>query len=114
MRQYLRQGFLVIAVLFLLGQSAFAALPPQYLNIRDLDVMVKFIKEHTGSNIAYSLKSIDCERNIIHFGNGCKALFDRGGPVASRENPPPPGPEAVLRFRRFDCDEHEGENCLVK
>ncbi|MBT6501807.1 MAG: hypothetical protein HOK67_18125 [Deltaproteobacteria bacterium] len=109
MKRYLRQGFLVIAVMFLLGQSASAALSPRYRNIRDLDSMVEFIKEHP--SIAASLESIDFKNHTIHFTNGCKAVFVYPTLPAEREKLPGPGPS--LEFKRPNCDEHEGEGCLL-
>ncbi len=109
MKRYLRQGFLAIAVLFLLSQSAFAALPPRYRTIRDLDTMVEFIKEHPG--IAADLESINLTNYIIYFSNGCKAIFGRRPPLPGTERDV--GPGESLEFKRSDCNEHEGGNCLL-
>ena len=109
MKRYLRQVFLVIAVMFLLGQSASAALSPRYRNIRDLDAMVEFIKEHPG--IAAGLEFIDFKNHTICFTNGCKAVFGYPTLPAERERLPGPGPS--LELKRPNCDEHEGDGCLL-
>lgn len=90
----------IIFLSIMLGiiQNASAALPPQYQNIKDLDVMVDYIKEHPG--VASSLESIDFSGYTIYFGNGCKAVFGR------KSTPKPPGwvgPADPLEFKESNC-----------
>lgn len=85
-------------VLLFLSQTAYAALPPRYQNMRDLDLMVNFISEH--KLILSTLKSIDFENYTIHYKNGCRAIFGR------KETPKPPGwvgPADPLEFKRSTC-----------
>ena len=56
-------------------QSVSAALPPKYQNIKDLDVLVEFIKAH--DMISSALKSIDLEKHTIIYRDDCVAKFDR-------------------------------------
>ena len=87
-----------LSILLLAAQYAFAALPPQYQNIRDLDVMVDYIKEHP--EVASTLESIDFTEYAIHYGNGCKAIFKRKTTVR------PPGwvgPAEPLEFKELNC-----------
>ena len=81
----------------LVGQTS-AALPPQYQNANDLDVMVAFVKKHP--RVAGTLKSIDMQNYIVRFDADCKAEFER----QKIERPPGwAGPAAPLVLARTSC-----------
>ena len=96
----MKRAFLLLIV-FVCVQSAGAALPPQYQNVKDLDVMVEFIEAHP--TVASTLKSIDLQEYTVYFGNGCKAVFGR-----KRRVKPPGwvGPAAPLEFKHCNCPVH--------
>lgn len=73
------------------------ALPPRYQNLKDLAVMVNFIKEHP--QVAGSLKSIDLTTNTVFFAKDCEAQFGRK--KAERRGP---GPATTLEFKRANCE----------
>ena len=52
-----------------------AALPPQYQNEKDLDVMLSYVKAHP--EILSSLQAIDLGILTIYYGQGCSAEFGR-------------------------------------
>ena len=54
---------------------ASAALPPQYQNMKDLDMIVEYIREHP--EVASGLKSIDLGALTVYYGHNCKAVFGR-------------------------------------
>ncbi|MCP3672029.1 MAG: hypothetical protein GY814_16665 [Gammaproteobacteria bacterium] len=87
-----------LLVLLLTAQMTFAALAPKYQNMKDLDVIVEFIKKH--EKILSTLETIDFENYTIHYRNGCKAIFGRkdfarlNGWV---------GPADPLEFMRSTC-----------
>ena len=89
---------LLIALLFIAPELVCAALPPQYQNMKDLDVIVEFIKQH--ERILVSLESIDFKEYTVYYENGCVATFGRkeiakpGGWV---------GPADPLEFKRSTC-----------
>lgn len=90
-------------IVFSLAVLAFAAachaaLPPQYQNAKDLDVMVAFVKQH--AVVMSSLRSLDLQAQVIHFGKDCQALFGRAS------TPKPPGwvgPADPLEFKSSTC-----------
>jgi len=89
---------LFFSIILVIVQPAFAALPPRYQNIKDLNVMVDYIKGHP--NVASTLKSIDFLEYTIYFGNGCKAVFGR----KSTTKPSGwVGPAAPLEFKESNC-----------
>ena len=76
-----------------------AALSPRYQNEKDLKVLVQFINEH--ERILSTLKTIDLEHLIIHFGHDCKAVFGR----KSRAKPKWwVGPVDPLEFKESTCN----------
>lgn len=90
----------VIALLVTLSaaQYASAALPPQYQNMKDLGVMMGYIKAHP--KVSSTLKSINLLEYTIYFGNDCKAVFGR----KTVERPDKwVGPAALLEFKRSNC-----------
>jgi hypothetical protein len=75
-----------------------AALPPQYQNQRDLNVMVEYIREHP--IVASVLKQISLKNFTIYFDDSCEVIFGR------QEIDRPylmPGPLAPLEFKRATC-----------
>ncbi len=67
--------FIVTLLILLISKYSFSALPPKYQNIKDFDVLIEFIKKH--ENVMSTLQSIDFENFVVHFGNDCKAVFER-------------------------------------
>jgi hypothetical protein len=79
-------------------QPAQSALAPQYQNVKDLDVMVNFVKAH--ALVAESLRKIDLDGYVVVFGDGCKAQFAR----RHVERPAGwAGPAEPLEFRESSC-----------
>ena len=87
---------LAAALSLALAQSAFAALAPQYQNIKDLDVMVSYVKQHPA--VIANIKSIDMQKYVIHFGADCSVQFTRAATFSNR-----PGPAAALIFKSASC-----------
>ncbi len=89
---------LAIFLLVLTSQTAYAALPPQYQNMDDLDVMVNFIRQH--ERVAAELVSIELRSYTVHYGKDCKAEF-------KRDYVPKPdgwvGPADPLIFDKSNC-----------
>lgn len=64
------------ALCFLLSTSlAQAALPPQFQNEKDLDVMLSYVKSHP--DVLSSLQAIDLGILTVYYGEGCSAEFTR-------------------------------------
>ncbi|MBE9240892.1 hypothetical protein [Synechocystis salina] len=75
-----------------------AALPPQYQNIKDLEVMVNYVKENP--DVAATLKSIDLANQTINYGQDCQIRFER----KPSNNPPGwVGPAEPLQFKAVNC-----------
>ena len=89
-----RNWFAMLSLILM--SPVFAALPPQYQNANDLDVMVNYVKQHP--TVAAAIKSIDMGGYVIHFGEACTVQFAR---AASSDNRP--GPAAALEFKRANC-----------
>ena len=87
-----------LSIILVIVQYAFAALPPRYQNIKDLDVMVDYIKEHP--EVASTLKSIDFLEYTIYFGNGCKVVFGR---KLTTKPTGWVGPADPLEFKKSNC-----------
>ncbi|MBT5229711.1 MAG: hypothetical protein HOM11_05485 [Methylococcales bacterium] len=66
---------LMMLMVSLFALPVFAALPPQYQNMDDLEVMVGFVKQH--ERVAGSLRLINLEEYTVYFGDDCKATFHR-------------------------------------
>lgn len=79
---------------------ASAALPPQYQNMKDLDVIVEYIREHP--EVASGLKSIDLGTLTVYYGHHCKAVFGRQAIV---KPPGWAGPAAPLELKRSGCSD---------
>jgi len=88
-------GFLYLVLI----SNAYAALPPQYQNTKDMDVMVDFVKHHPV--VAERLKSIDIHGFSIFYGGNCRAEFGR---KAVFYLPGWVGPAAPLEFKRSNCN----------
>lgn len=87
----------LLVLLFAPGMT-YAALPPKYKNMKDLDVIVEFIKQH--ERILSGLESIDFKNYAVHYGNGCIATFER------KVIPKPQGwvgPAGPLEFKTSTC-----------
>jgi hypothetical protein len=54
---------------------AIAALPPQYQNVKDLEVMMNYVKANP--DVAATVKSIDLENKTVNYGKNCQATFER-------------------------------------
>ncbi len=78
--------------------TLFAALPPEHQNIKDLDVMVEFVKTHP--KVAATIRKISVVDRKVYFGAGCKAVFVR---KPSAHPAGWAGPAAPLVFKRSTC-----------
>lgn len=65
------------AALLLSSTAAHAALPPQYQNQKDLQVIVGYVMAH--EEIIASLRSIDLDNMVVHYGwhEDCQLHFER-------------------------------------
>lgn len=88
----------LLLVLLLAPAITYAALPPKYQNMKDLDVIVGFIKQH--EEILSTLESIDFENYTVHYRNGCVATFER---ETSPKFPGWVGPADPLVFKKSTC-----------
>ncbi|MGH1372739.1 MAG: hypothetical protein ACRBBW_11920 [Cellvibrionaceae bacterium] len=78
--------------------SAHAALAPSVVTIRDLDVLVAFVKQH--QKVADTLEMIDMRTHSILFDGDCLASFER----PTSWNPMSrPGPQAEIEFKDATC-----------
>jgi hypothetical protein len=75
-----------------------AALPPQYQNVKDLEVMVNYVKANP--DVAATVKSIDLQNKTVNYGQDCQATFER------RLSTKPMGwvgPAEPLQFKTIYC-----------
>lgn len=89
----------VIALtLLLMATPTFAALAPDYQNLKDLEVMVRYAKEHR--EVAAGLETINLRSFTISLRNGCQVKFGR-----QRRIIPPGwvGPAAPLKYKKTIC-----------
>ncbi|MDO6718784.1 hypothetical protein Q4575_05190 [Psychrosphaera sp. 1_MG-2023] len=90
---------LILTLMVLLfSQYSFSALAPKYQNMKDFDVMIKFIKQH--EKVMSTLKTVDFEKYSIYFGADCKVTFER------KDIPKPSGwagPADPLVFKASSC-----------
>ncbi|WP_395769951.1 hypothetical protein [Arenimonas sp.] len=87
------------ALLLILALPAQAALPPQYQNRRDLEVMLAFIQQHP--RIEAGLNAIDLDAYTVRYERECIASFIRD------VKPKPPGwvgPLDPIVFKSSNCD----------
>jgi hypothetical protein len=78
--------------------TLFAALPTQQQNIKDLAVMVDFVKTHP--KVAATIREISVVDRTVYFGAGCKAIFKR---KASIRPSGMVGPAEPLELKRTTC-----------
>jgi len=65
-----------VALVFLLCSGiAQAALPPQFQNEKDLDLMLSYVKSHP--EVLSGLQAIDLGVLTVYYGQGCSAEFTR-------------------------------------
>lgn len=82
----------------LCATAAEAALPPQYQNAKDLDVMVAYVRQKP--RVMSSLRSLDLQAKIVYFDKDCQIVFGR----ASTPKPPGwAGPADPLEFKSSTC-----------
>jgi hypothetical protein len=70
----MKRLFLALFILSL-PKMAIAALPPQYQNVKDVEVMVNYVKANP--DVAATLKSIDLENKTVNYGKDCQVTFER-------------------------------------
>ena len=95
-----RQLFVTLLLLiqFLWLSAANAALPPRYQNMKDLNVMVQYVKAHP--KVLESLRAISLSNYTVTYGNNCQVKFQR----LLIERPAGwAGPAAPLQFARDTC-----------
>ena len=78
-------------------QGAMAALPPEYQNQDDLNVIIEFIKEHP--RVIGNLQRIEFAKFEVHFEKDCVLHFGRKALMTGSM----PGPAAPLEFKRSTC-----------
>ena len=91
-------------LVLLAATPALAALPPQYQNRRDLEVMLDFIRAHP--RVESDLNAIDLDDYTVRFGRDCIARFVR------EASPKPPGwvgPADPLVFDSATCPVDYGQ-----
>ncbi len=88
----------LIALALLVAAPAWAALPPQAQNLRDLDTMVRWLQHHP--HAANTVQRIDLQRHTIEYGDHCVVIFKRDAPPST---PGWVGPVGALRFERSNC-----------
>lgn len=86
-------GFFVSSI------SAYSALSPSSLNVRDLHTLVTFVEQH--QKVADTLERIDFMNYTVVFAGGCKALFVR--PKTSLWTLSKPGPQPDIEFDSSSC-----------
>jgi len=81
-------------------ELTYAALPPRYQNMKDLNVMVKYIENH--QKVLTRLESIDFRTYTIYYSGQCKIVFTR----PSRFHLPGwVGPATPLEFKSDSCND---------
>lgn len=86
------------ALLLILALPVQAALPPNYQNRRDLEVMLAFIQQHP--RVEAGLNHIDLDAYTVRYERECILTFAR------EEQPKPPGwvgPLDPLVYRTASC-----------
>ena len=89
---------LLSTLLLLLMTQSYAALPPEYQNEKDLNVMVQYINKY--SKVISTLQQIDFKTKTVYFGDNCWVKFAR------KEQHKPQGwvgPAAPLVFSKSNC-----------
>lgn len=88
----------VAALLLVLALPVQAALPPQYQNRRDMEVMLAFIQQHP--RVEAGLNAIDLDAYTVRYERECIATFVRD------VQPKPPGwvgPLDPIVFKSSSC-----------
>ena len=93
----IKRAFAVILVAW--SASAYSALAPSALHLRDLNTMVDFIREH--QFVAMTLENIDLSSLTVFYNNNCEAKFIRKKP--SLLNLGRPGPQPRIAFKNSTC-----------
>ena len=89
-----------IVLLTLLNcQIIFAALPPRFQNLKDLDVMIDYIHSH--EEVLTKLVSIDFRAHTIYYNVDCKIVFKR---ATAFHLPGWVGPAEPLEFEYQKCN----------
>ncbi len=99
MNKSLKQFAAISLSLWCFAQSTNAALPPYAQNIRDLEVMVQFVRSH--AKVADSLNSIDVRSALIRYKDDCVASFERAQIPSNAMGMP--GPIPPLVFKSSTC-----------
>ena len=88
----------VAALLLVLALPLQAALPPQYQNRRDMEVMLAFIHQHP--RVEAGLNAIDLETYTVRYERECIATF-----VRDVQSKPPGwvGPLDPIVFKSSSC-----------
>ena len=89
----------VILFIVLFPLKSLAALPPEYQNEKDFDVIIEFIKSH--EKVISTFKSIDFKKFIVYFDDDCEAIFGRK--VIQRPSGWV-GPAAPLELKSTTCN----------
>ena len=89
----------LIILLLIVTTSSLAALPPKYQNEKDLNVMVKFIKEHP--KVISTLKQLDFKSKVIYFSDDCSAVFGRKHKSKPKDWV---GPADPLEYKKSNCE----------
>lgn len=97
--EIMKKVVFLVSIMLITVQYANAALAPQYQNVKDLECMVCFIKQHP--KVASTLESIDVTEYTVYFDNGCRAVFGRKV-IEKPENWV--GPADPLEFKESDCE----------
>ena len=90
---------IVLSTLFILEVS-YAALPPRFQKIKDLDVMVDYIRTH--QKVASTLGQIDLRNYSINYNYNCRIIFER---KTSFHLPGWVGPAEDLVFKSDRCSD---------
>lgn len=77
-----------------------AALPPQYQNMKDLDVILEYIRAHPA--VCSGLKLTDLSPMTVYYGHNCKVVF---GIKASPKPPGWVGPADPLELQSSGCSD---------
>ena len=93
------------SIVVLLGWSAsvYSALAPSAVNLRDLDTMVDFVREHP--YVAMTLESIDLLSLSVFYNQHCEIKFVRSKP--SLLSLGQPGPQPNIKFTVSTCPLNE-------
>ena len=83
----------------LLAAPAGAALAPHHQNLRDLETLLQFLRQHP--QVAASVTRLDLREGVIVWGADCRVVFRRQ--PRPETTPPMPGPQPPLVFASSTC-----------